>query len=49
MIEERLHDLWDLIKKANIWVFRIPGRWEDGAEILLKEIVAENLPNWGKI
>ena len=49
-IEESLRDLWDNIKRTNMWII---GVWEEeekkkGTEKILEEIIVENSPNMGK-
>ena len=48
--EDTLRDLWEAIKRTNIYIIGIPeGKERDkGAERLFKEIMAENFPIIGK-
>ena len=42
-------DLWDNIKRTNIWVIGVPEEdKEKGTEKMFEEIIAENFPNMGK-
>ena len=43
--EESLCELWDIIKRNNLYIFRVPEQESDkGSESLLKEIMAKNIP-----
>ena len=47
--EESLRDLWDNIKRTNIWIIGVPEEEKKkGSEKILEEIVVENFPNMGK-
>ena len=49
-IEDSLRDLWDNIKRTNIWIIGVPEEEEKkkGTEKIFEEIIAENFPNKGK-
>lgn len=48
--EEKLHELWDTIKKNNLHIIRVPEREErdNGTESLFIVIMIENFPNLGR-
>ena len=48
--EDRLRDLWDNIKCANICILGVQEgeESETGPEKIFEEIIAENFPNMGK-
>lgn len=45
--DESLHDLWDTIKRTNLWIIKASEgeEGENRAESLFKDIMAENLKN----
>ena len=45
--EDRLRNLWDISKHANIWIIGMPGEEEEEQEIedLFEKIMKENFPN----
>ena len=45
--EDSLRDLWDHIKRTNIWIIGVPEEEEkkEGYEKIFKEIIVENFPN----
>ena len=47
-IEDSLRDLWDNIKRTNIWIIGIPKEEEKkkGTEKMFEEIIVENFPIW---
>ena len=49
-IEDSLRDLWDNIKRTNIWIIGVPEEEEKNkvTEKVLEEIIVENFPNMGK-
>ena len=49
-IEDSLRDLWDNIKRTNIWITGVPEEEEKKKQIekIFEEIIAENFPNMGK-
>ena len=49
-IEDGLRDLWDNIKRTNIWIIGVPEEEEKkkGTEKIFEEIVVENFPTTGK-
>ena len=49
-IEDSLRDLWDNIKRTNIWIIRVPKEEEKkkGSEKISEQIIVENFPNMGK-
>ena len=48
--EDNLRDLWDNVKRPNIWIIGVPEEEDEkkGHEKLLEEIIAENFPKMGK-
>ena len=48
--EESLRDLWDNIKRTNIWIIGVPEEEEKkkGHEKFFEEIIVENFPNMEK-
>ena len=46
-IEESLRDIWDNIKRTNIWVIGVPEEEpkHKGTEKMFEEIIVENFPN----
>ena len=46
--EMRLRELSDYRKDNNIHIVGLPEGREFGAENLFEEIIAENVPNWGR-
>ena len=46
-IEESLRDIWDNIKRTNIWIIGVPEEEEKkrGTEKIFEEIIVENFPN----
>ena len=48
--EDNLRDLWDNVKRPNIWIIRVPEEEEKkkGHEKILEEIIVENFPKMGK-
>ena len=49
-IEDSLRDLWDNIKRINIWIIGVPEEEEQnkGTEKVFEEIIVKNFPNMGK-
>lgn len=49
--EERIWDLWNSIKRANVWVIGIKkgDETEKGIKSLFKEIIAKKFQTWRKI
>ena len=49
-IEDSLRDVWDNVKRTNIWITRVPDEEEKkkGTEKIFKEIIVENFHNMGK-
>ena len=49
-IEVNLRDLWDTIRRTNIWIIGVPEEEEKkrGTEKIFEEIIIENFPNMGK-
>ena len=45
--EERLWNLWDNLKRSNLWIIRVPEGEEQQQEIenLFEQIMKENFPN----
>ena len=45
--EEMLRNLWDTLKRSNIWIIGVPEREEEEQEIenLFEPIMEENFPN----
>ena len=45
--EEMLRNLWDNLKRSNIWIIGVPEREEEEQEIenLFEPIMEENFPN----
>ena len=48
--EDNLRDLWDNVKRPNIWITGVPEEEDKkkGHEKLLEEIIVENFPKMGK-
>ena len=50
--EDSLRDLWDNIKRTNIWIIGVleeeASPWKKGYENIFKEIIVENFPNMEK-
>ena len=48
--EDSLRDLWDNIKRTNIWIIGVPEEEEKkkGYEKFFEEIIVENFPNMEK-
>lgn len=49
--EQKMQDLWDMIKRPNMWIIGVHKRAEvqaNGIENLLSEMIAEKFPNHGK-
>ena len=47
--EDSLRDLWDNIKRTNIWIIRVPEEErKKGTEKIFEDIIVENFPNMGK-
>ena len=49
-IEDSLRDLWDNIKRTDIWIIGIREKEEKkkGTKKIFEEIIVENFPNMGK-
>ena len=49
-IEDSLRDLWDSMKRTNIWIIGVPEeeKKNKGTEKIFEEIIVENFPNVGK-
>ena len=48
-IEDNLRDLWDNIKRTNIWIIGVPEEEKKkGTEKIFEELIVENFPNMGK-
>ena len=49
-MEDTLRDLWDNIKRTNIWIIGVPEEEEkrNGTEKIYEEILVENFPNMEK-
>ena len=49
-IEDSPRDLWDNIKRINIWIIRVPIEEEKkkGTEKILEDIIVKNFPKMGK-
>ena len=49
--EDSLRDLWDNIKRANIWIIVVPEEEEKKKwyEKIFEEIIVENFPNMEKV
>ena len=49
-IEDQLRDLWENIKRTNIWIIGVPEEEEKkkGTKKIFEEIIVENLPNMWK-
>ena len=49
-IEVNLRDLWDTIRRTNIWIIGVPEEEEKkkGSEKKFEETILENFPNMGK-
>ena len=47
---DSLRDLWDNIKRTNIWIIGVPEEEEKkkGTEKIFEEIIVEKFPNMGK-
>ena len=47
--ENSLRDLWDNIKRKNIWIIGVPEEEEKkkGTKKIFEEIIVENFPNMG--
>ena len=45
-----LRDLWDNIKRTNIWIIGLPEEEDKqkGTEKIFEEVIVENFPNMGK-
>ena len=47
--EDNLRDLWDNVKRPNIWITGVPEEDEKkGHEKIFEEIIVENFPKMGK-
>ena len=48
--EDSLRDLWDNVKRTNIWVIGVPEEEEKkkGYEKIFEEVIVENFPNLEK-
>ena len=48
--EDNLRDIWDNIKRTNVWIIGVPGEEEKktGYEKMFEEIIVENFPNMEK-
>ena len=48
--EDCLRDLWDNIKRTNIWITGVPEeeKKKKGYEKIFEEIIVENFPNMKK-
>ena len=48
--EDNVRDLWDLIKRTNIWIIEVPEEEEKkkGYEKFFEEIIVENFLNMEK-
>ena len=48
--EDKLRDLWDNVKRPNIWIIGVPEEEDKNKdhEKILEEIIVENLPKMGK-
>ena len=47
--EDSLRDLWDNMKRTNIWIIGVPEEEKKkGTEKIFEEIIVENFPNMGK-
>ena len=48
--EDSLRDLWDNIKRNNIYIIGVPKgeKREKGPEKIFQEIIVQNFPNMGK-
>ena len=47
-IEDSLRNLWDNIKRTNIWIIGVPEEEKKkGSEKISEEIIVENFPNMG--
>ena len=46
--EMRLRELSDYSKHNSIHIVGVPEGRENGAENLFEEIIAENIPSWGR-
>ena len=49
-ISDSLRDLWDNIKRTNIWIIGVPEEKEKkkGTEKIFEEIIVENFPKMGE-
>ena len=45
--EDNLRDIWDNIKRTNVWIIGVPGEEEKkkGYEKMFEEIIVENFHN----
>ena len=47
--EDRLRNLWDNLKRSNIWIIRVPeGEQQQEIENLFEQIMKKNFPNLAK-
>ena len=48
--EDNLRDIWDNIKRTNVWIIGVPGEEEKkkGYEKIFGEIIVESFPNMEK-
>ena len=48
--EDNLRDLWDNVKRPNIWIIGVPEEEDKKRdhEKILEKIIVENLPKMGK-
>ena len=48
--EDNLRDLWDNVKRPNIWIIGVPEEEDKkkGHEKILEEVIVENFPKMGK-
>ena len=47
--EDNLRDLWDNVKRPNIWIIGVPEEnKKKDHEKILEEIIVENFPKMGK-
>ena len=49
-IEDSLRDIWDNIKRKNMWIIGVPEEEEKkkGSEKIFEEIILLNFPSMGK-